>query len=65
MLLSMGISSASELAEIFLSSDRMDFDGFCIMIAPETARKCREKARSCASTTITYQAQGASAEAHW
>ena len=43
VLLSMGISSASELAEIFLSSDRMDFDGFCIMIAPETARKCREK----------------------
>ena len=42
VLLSMGISSASELAEIFLSSDRMDFDGFCIMIAPETARKCRE-----------------------
>ena len=28
VLLSMGISSASELAEIFLSSDRMDFDGF-------------------------------------
>ena len=38
VLLSMGISSASELAEIFLSSDRMDFDRFCIMIAPETAR---------------------------
>lgn len=47
VLLGMGITAASELADIFLSSDSstqktMDFDEFCVMIAPNTARKCRQ-----------------------